>query len=52
LRSGWLLPVIFALGGCQGTPPVAAVQPATIAALSACEKAEAMWRTRILPSRD
>lgn len=51
LRSGWLLPVIFALGGCQGTPPVAAVQPATIAALSACEKAEAMWRTRILPSR-
>lgn len=51
LRSGWLLPVIIALGGCQGTPPVAAVQPATTAALSACEKAETMWRTRILPSR-
>ena len=49
--SGWLLPLIVALGGCQGTPPVTAVQPPITAALSACEKAETLWRTRILPSR-
>ena len=50
-----LLPLIVALGACQSTPPVAAGQaptPATpIAALSACEKAEAMWQAGILPSR-
>jgi len=50
-----LFPLILALGACQGTPPVAAGQaPNTttpVAASSACEKAEAMWRTRILPSR-
>lgn len=54
-RLGALLPLILALGACQGTPPVAAGQALTAntpaVARSACEKAEAMWRTRILPSR-
>ncbi len=46
-----LLPLTLALSACQGTAPVAAEQTAAATPRSACEKAEAMWNEKILPSR-
>jgi len=49
LRS--VLSLTLVLCACQGTPPVAAEQAPQAATLGACDKAEAMWRGKILPSR-
>ena len=46
-----LLPLTLLLCACQGVPPVAAEQTPPTATLGACEKAETMWRDRILQSR-
>lgn len=51
IRVASLLTLLLALGACQGTPPLAAAQEPAAATRSACAKAEAMWRTKILPSR-
>ena len=50
-RLRWLLPISLVLSACQGNPPVAAEQSPSTSMLGACEKAEAMWRDKILPSR-
>ncbi len=50
-RLRWLLPISVVLSACQGSPPVAAWQAPPAAQLGACEKAETMWRDKILPSR-
>lgn len=49
LRS--MLSLTLVLCACQGTPPVAAEQARPAATLGACDKAEAMWRGSIMPSR-
>lgn len=51
LRLNGIVLLILALGACQNTPPVLAVQPPDAVSLSACEKAEAMWNDKIVPSR-
>jgi hypothetical protein len=50
-RLRWLLPFGVVLSACQGTPPEAAEQAPSAALPDACEKAEAMWNDKILPSR-
>ena len=48
-RYRLLLPLALVLGACQATPPV--VAGPTIVTASACEKADAMWQGKIMPSR-